>query len=38
MKFLEARCREFGRLIKTEYAEGFTVERPAGVENLNDLI
>lgn len=38
IKFLEARSREYGRLIKTEYGEGFTVERPAGVENLNDLI
>ncbi len=37
-QFLEGRCREFGRLIKTEFAEGFTVERPVGVENLNDLI
>ena len=38
IKILEARCREYGRLIKTEFAEGFTVERPVGIENFNDLI
>lgn len=39
--FLESihnRSREFGRIIGTEYAEGFTVERYLAVESLGDLI
>lgn len=39
--FLESihnRSREFGRIIGTEYAEGFTVERYLAVKSLGDLI
>lgn len=39
--FLESihnRSREFGRLIGSEYAEGFTVERYLAVNSLGDLI
>ena len=32
------RARDLGRLIGVEYAEGFTVERFVGVDNLDDLI
>jgi len=32
------RSRELGRLIGTEYAEGFTVERYLAVNSLGDLI
>jgi bacillithiol biosynthesis deacetylase BshB1 len=32
------RARDLGRLIGTEYAEGFTVERPVAVSSLEDLI
>lgn len=32
------RAQDLGRLIGTEYAEGFTVERPIAVRNLDDLI
>lgn len=32
------RARDLGRLIGTEYAEGFTVERYVGVNSLDDLI
>ncbi len=32
------RARDLGRLINKDYAEGFTVERLAAVENLTDLI
>jgi len=35
---LEARAREYGRLIKSEFGEGFTVERPPGVQSFRDLI
>ena len=38
LDFLEARSREFGRLMGVEFAEGFTVERIAGVQSLFDLI
>lgn len=38
IKFLEARAREFGRLINVEYGEGFTVDRPVGVDNLDNLL
>ncbi|NVO84461.1 bacillithiol biosynthesis deacetylase BshB1 [Hymenobacter terrestris] len=36
--FMEARAREFGHLIGTEYGEGFTRERPIGVRELTELI
>ncbi|WP_437395628.1 bacillithiol biosynthesis deacetylase BshB1 [Flagellimonas lutimaris] len=32
------RARDLGRIIGVEYAEGFTVERYAGVDSLDDLI
>ncbi len=35
--FLYARAREYGRPIGVEYAEGFNVERIAGVDSLFDL-
>jgi len=38
LKNLESRAREYGRLIKTEYGEGFTTERPVGIETFNQLI
>lgn len=38
MHFLESRAREFGREINVKYAEGFTVERVAGVNSLFDLL
>ena len=36
--FLKARMAEMGRSIACDYAEGFTVERVPGVNNLFDLI
>ena len=39
--FLESityRAKDLGRLIGTDYAEGFTVERYVAVDNLDDLI
>lgn len=36
-EFLRGRMAEFGRQIGVEYAEGFTVERLIGVEDLFDL-
>lgn len=36
--FLEGRAQQFGRLINVQYGEGFTVERPIGVEDLTELI
>jgi bacillithiol biosynthesis deacetylase BshB1 len=35
---IEYRARDLGRLIGTEYAEGFTVERFVAVDSLGDLI
>ena len=35
--FLEGRARDIGRTIGVEFAEGFTVERTLGVDNLYDL-
>lgn len=35
---IDYRARDFGRLINTEHAEGFTVERVVAVDKLNDLI
>lgn len=37
LEFLEARAANFGRLIGTKFGEGFTVERPMGIENILDL-
>ncbi|CAG5086316.1 bacillithiol biosynthesis deacetylase BshB1 [Parvicella tangerina] len=38
MAFIDARARQFGRLINTTYGEGFNVERPLGVEDLTQLL
>lgn len=38
MHFLDARGREYGRMIGVSFAEGFTAERPVGVDSLFDLI
>jgi bacillithiol biosynthesis deacetylase BshB1 len=35
--FIKGRMLQFGRSIGVKYAEGFTVERPIGVNNLGDL-
>lgn len=35
---LESRAREYGRLIQSEYGEGFTVERPLGINSFQDII
>lgn len=35
--FLKGRWREYGRAINVDYAEGFTVERTLGVEDLTRL-
>lgn len=35
--FIEARARQFGRLIKTDFGEGFTVEVPIKVNDLVGL-
>ncbi len=34
LDFIKARSREYGRLIKAEFAEGFTVEKPLKVTDL----
>jgi bacillithiol biosynthesis deacetylase BshB1 len=34
LDFVKARARNFGRLIKSEYAEGFTVEVPLKIKDL----
>lgn len=34
IKYIEARAREFGRLINVTFGEGFTVKRPVGTNNL----
>ncbi len=36
--FLKGRAIQFGRLINTQYGEGFNVERPIGVDDLTDLL
>lgn len=36
--FLEARCRDFGRIIQCKYAEGFIANRKFGVNLLTDLV
>lgn len=38
LEFVEARAREFGRMINTRYGEGFVTERPAGVKDLLKLL
>ena len=38
LESLNYRAQDFGRLIGTDYAEGFTVERYLGVNSLGDLI
>lgn len=37
LEFLDARARDFGRLINVQYGEGFTLQRPAGVADLMHL-
>lgn len=37
-KFLDARARQFGRLINVTYGEGFTVKRPIGSADLTALL
>lgn len=37
-EFLDARARQFGRLINTTYGEGFTVKRPIGTTDLTTLL
>ena len=36
--FLEGRALQFGRLIGTQYGEGFTVKRPIGAKDLTGLL
>lgn len=38
LAFLEARGREYGRMIGASFGEGFTAEHPLRVKNLFDLI
>lgn len=38
MQFIEARAKEFGHRIGTNYGEGFTVERMVGVSSVFDLV
>jgi bacillithiol biosynthesis deacetylase BshB1 len=38
MESIKYRAKDLGRLIGTEYAEGFTVERYVAVKSLDDLI
>ena len=37
-EFIKARAKNFGRLIKTEYAEGFTVEVPLKVKDVIETV
>ncbi len=37
-EFIKARAKNFGRLIKTEYAEGFTVEIPLRVKDVIETV
>ena len=37
LEFLKGRWREYGRAISVEYAEGFTVERTLGVDDITKL-
>ncbi|MBO6515171.1 MAG: bacillithiol biosynthesis deacetylase BshB1 [Bacteroidia bacterium] len=34
LKYIEARAREFGAAIETEFGEGFTTEKPIGVHDV----
>lgn len=36
--FLDARARQYGRLIGVTYGEGFTVKRPLGAKDLSQLL
>lgn len=36
--YMESRLRHFGRYINVEFAEGFTCQRPLGVNSITDLI
>jgi LmbE family N-acetylglucosaminyl deacetylase len=38
IEFIKAKNRAYGREIGVDFAEGFTVERNIGVQNLFDLI
>ena len=38
LPFIESRARQFGRAIQVTFAEGFTVKRPIGANNLLSLI
>jgi len=38
LKVVEARAREYGRLIGTTFGEGFTTERPIGLRDLGVLL
>ena len=38
LDFIKARMANFGRDISVDYAEGFTVERVVGIEDLTQLI
>jgi hypothetical protein len=36
-EYVESRMIDMGRYIQVDYAEGFLMERPAGIESLTDL-
>lgn len=38
LNFLKGRWADFGRLIGVEYAEGFTADRPIGIDDITDLL
>ncbi|NBG66281.1 bacillithiol biosynthesis deacetylase BshB1 [Acidiluteibacter ferrifornacis] len=38
IKHIKGRWANFGRLINVDYAEGFTVERPIGVDDITSLL
>jgi bacillithiol biosynthesis deacetylase BshB1 len=38
IKHIKGRWANFGRLINVEYAEGFTVERPIGIDDITKLL
>ncbi len=38
LHFLEGRAREMGRLIGTEFGEGFITQRPPGISDLTELL
>ncbi|MBX7225627.1 MAG: bacillithiol biosynthesis deacetylase BshB1 [Chitinophagales bacterium] len=37
IEFIEARCREMGREIHAEFAEGFTIDRAIGIDSFFDI-